>query len=126
MTFYKELGRKLMDSNNDGRCDSCGMPVEMCLDSGQLECNMDPNAKIGILGSQHIHADWKVYINGNILDFSDKSHMERMGNNQPVSSFIHVDSGTPAPEKTGDVIHMHATGVPLWLLMNLRIMYLMI
>src|SRR3989344_3189987 len=114
-SFDKEIGRQLMDRNNDGRCDSCGMPVEMCLDSGQLECNMDPDSKIGILGSQHIHADWKIYINGKQLDLSDKSHMERMRSNMPVSSFIHVDSGAPAPEKTGDIVHMHATGVPLWI-----------
>ena len=113
-SFDRELGIELMDQNHDGRCDTCGMPVEQCLDSGQLECNMGSNSKIGILGSQHIHADWKIYINGKPLDFSDKSHMERMRSNQPVSSFIHVDSGAPAPEKTGDVIHMHATGIPLW------------
>ena len=112
-SFDKNLAKQLMDQNNDGRCDFCGMPVEQCIDSGQLECNMDSNSKTGILGSQHIHADWKVYINGKSLDFSNKSHMERMRNNQPVSSFIHVDSGAPAPEKTGDVLHMHATGVPL-------------
>ena len=70
--FDRELGRDMMDRNNDGRCDSCGMPVEMCLDSGQLECNMDPDSKIGILGSQHIHADWKIYINGKQLDLSAK------------------------------------------------------
>ena len=112
--FDRELGKELMDQNHDGRCDTCGMPVEQCLDSGQIECNMGTNSKTGILGSQHIHADWKIYINGKPLDFSDKSHMERMRNNMPVSSFIHVDSGAPAPEKTGDVLHMHATGVPLW------------
>lgn len=112
--FDKQLGRELMDQNHDGRCDTCGMPVEMCLDAGQIECNMGGNSKTGVLGSQHIHADWKIYINGRQLDLSDKSHMERMRSNQPVSSFIHVDSGAPAPEKTGDVLHMHATGVPLW------------
>lgn len=113
--FDKEIAMEFMDKNHDGRCDICGMPVEQCIDGGQLECSMDPNAKIGILGSQHIHADWKIYIDGKALDFSDKSHMERMQSNQPVSSFIHVDSGAPVPEKTGDVLHMHATGVPLWI-----------
>lgn len=113
--FDTELAKQFMDKNNDGMCDICGMPVEQCIDGGQLECSMDPNAKIGILGSQHIHADWKVYINGKSLDLSDKSHMARIMSNQPVSSFIHVDSGAPQPEKTGEVIHMHATGVPLWI-----------
>lgn len=116
LTAYdKELGRKLMDKNEDGKCDACGMPVEMCMDSGQIQCNMDTDATIGVLQSQHIHADWKVYLNGQAIDFSDKAHMERMRAGLPVSSFIHVDSGSPAPEKTGDVLHMHATGVPLWI-----------
>ncbi|MBI2134348.1 hypothetical protein HYU09_00010 [Candidatus Woesearchaeota archaeon] len=114
-SFDTALAKELMDKNNDGKCDSCGMPVDLCISSGQLQCNMDSKSTIGILESQHIHADWKVYINGIELDFSDKSHMERMQSNKPVSSFIHVDSGSPSPEKTGDILHMHATGVPLWI-----------
>ena len=113
-SFDKQLAGQLMDTNNDGRCDVCGMPVEQCIDAGELQCNMGINSQMGVLGSQHIHADWKIYIDNKPLDFSDKSHMERMRANQPVSSFIHVDSGAPAPEKTGDVLHMHATGIPLW------------
>lgn len=113
--FDQELGLRLMDKNHDGKCDSCGMPVEMCLDSGEIECTMDEKSTIGKIGSQHIHADFKVYINGEAVDFSNKAHMERMKRGLPVSSFIHVDSGAPAPEKAGDALHMHATGVPLWI-----------
>jgi len=113
--FDKQLAREMMDKNNDGKCDSCGMPVEMCIDSGQMQCNMDSKSTIGILGSQHIHADFKVYTNGKPVDFSDKTHMAQAQAGKSVSSFIHVDSGAPAPEKTGDVLHMHATGVPLWI-----------
>ncbi len=113
-SFDKDLAIQLMDKDHDGRCDVCGMPVEQCIDAGELQCNMGVNSKIGVLGAQHIHADWKIYINGKQLEFSDKSHMERIRNNMPVSSFIHVDSGAPAPEKTGDIVHMHASGVPLW------------
>ncbi|MBI2148920.1 hypothetical protein HYU23_04520 [Candidatus Woesearchaeota archaeon] len=114
-SFDKELARGFMDKNNDGKCDSCGMPVDMCIDSGQMQCNMDSKSTIGDLGSQHIHADWKIYINGQQLDFTGKDHMTRMKSGSSVSSFIHVDSGAPAPEKTGDVIHMHAKGIPLWI-----------
>ncbi len=114
-SFDRELAKKFMDKNNDGKCDSCGMPVEMCMDSGQLECNMDSQSTIGVLESQHIHADWKIYINGQLLDFNGMDHMTRMRSGASVSSFIHVDSGAPAPEKTGDILHMHATGVPLWI-----------
>ena len=117
-SFDKELAIQLMDTNNDGRCDICGMLVEQCIDAGELQCNMGLNPQMGVLGSQHIHADWRIYIDGKQLDFSDKSHMERMKSDMPVSSFIHVDSGAPAPEKIGDIIHMHATGIPLWVFFN--------
>ena len=69
---------------------------------------MASDAKIGILGTQHIHADFRVYVNGKSLNFADDRYYMK-------SSFIHVDSGAPAPEKTGDIVHMHATGVPLWI-----------
>lgn len=114
--FDAVLAKERMDKNNDGICDTCGMSMDQCISSGQIDCNMG-NLKdaIGVLGSQHIHSDFKVYVNGQPVDFSDKDHMGRMRNNLPVSSFMHVDSGSPAPEKTGDILHMHATKVPLWL-----------
>ena len=105
-SFDKELGRELMDQNHDGRCDTCGMPVEQCLDSGQLECNMDPNSKTGILGSQHVHADFKVYINEKPLNFADSRYYMK-------SSFLHLDDNQNKEDASG-VLHMHATGVPLW------------
>ena len=116
--FDVELAKELMDKNKDGKCDSCGMDVDMCISSGQLQCNMDSKSTIGILGSQHIHADLKIYINGESLDENvlgplamDMSKMD----SQITSSFIHFDEGALPPEKAGDVLHMHATGVPLWI-----------
>ena len=114
-SFDRALAKEFMDKNNDGKCDSCGMPVDMCIDSGQMQCNTDTKSTIGDLGTQHIHADWKVYINRQPVDFNGKDHMTRMRSNYSVSSFIHVDSGAPSPEKTGDLLHMHAKGVPLWI-----------
>ena len=105
-SFDRKLGLELMDQNHDGRCDTCGMPVEQCLDSGQIECNMDPNSKTGILGSQHIHADFKVYINGKPIDFANSEYYMK-------SSFIHLDDSQNKEDASG-VMHMHATGVPLW------------
>ena len=106
-SFDKDLAVQLMDKNHDGRCDVCGMPVEQCIDGGQLQCSMDTNAKMGILGSQHIHADWKIYVNGKPLNFADsKYYME--------GSFIHLDESQNKQDASG-VLHMHATGVPLWI-----------
>ncbi len=117
-SFDAGLARKFMDKDNDGKCDACGMPVEMCMGSGQLQCNMDPESTIGDLGSQHIHTDWKIYINGEALGDEALKHlaMDMSKKDNPLtSSFIHLDQGAPAPEKTGDVLHMHAAGVPLWI-----------
>jgi hypothetical protein len=121
-SFDTTLARKLMDADGDGKCDVCGMDVELCMSSGQLQCNMDSMSTIGILGSSHIHADWKIYINGKSLDntFFAPLAMDMSGKSTITSSFIHVDkssgdNGDPSLEKTGDVIHMHATGVPLWI-----------
>ncbi|MBI3037366.1 hypothetical protein HYY73_06495 [Candidatus Woesearchaeota archaeon] len=113
--FDVMLAKQFMDKDGDGKCDACGMPVEMCIGSGQLQCNMDPQSTIGVLGSQHIHADWKAYIDGVAFDFEPFAmDMSKMDANA-TSSFIHVDKGAQPPEKTSDALHMHAKGVPLWL-----------
>ena len=118
-SFDRELAIEMMDNNKDGKCDSCGMPVEMCIDSGELHCSMDPKSTIGKLGSQHIHADWKIYLDGKQFDWSlyaDRHERQMHGDTtiKDTSAFIHIHPTEP-PEKAGDILHMHATGVPLWI-----------
>ncbi len=60
---------------------------------------------IGPLNSAHLHADAKVYINGQAVDFSQ-------GKYQLKNSFIHFEEGI------GDVIHTHATGLTVWQMLN--------
>ena len=55
---------------------------------------------IGPLKSTHIHADVKVYINGQSIDFSQKKY-------QLSTSYIHFEDGI------GGVMHIHATGLTL-------------
>ena len=55
---------------------------------------------IGPLASTHIHADVKVYINGQSIDFSQRKY-------QLTTSFIHFEEGL------GDVVHIHATGMTI-------------
>lgn len=105
--FDIQLARKLMDKDNDGRCDFCPMDLNLCIDSGMLECTMNPKAKIGLLDSDHIHADFKVYLNGEMVDFNQKKYFVK-------SAFAHVES-EENNEETGNVLHIHAKGVPLWL-----------
>lgn len=55
---------------------------------------------IGPLRSAHLHADVKVYINNNPIDFSQHKYQLKHG-------FIHFE------ESIGDVIHTHATGLTI-------------
>ena len=105
--FDVQLAKKLMDKNNDGKCDYCGMDVEMCIGSGMMECTMNSEAKIGLLGSAHIHADFKVYIEGEEIDFNQEKYFVK-------SAFVHVEPELNS-EKTGKILHIHAKGIPLWL-----------
>lgn len=57
-------------------------------------------AKIGSLGSQHIHADVKVYVDNAYIDFSQPQYQLR-------AKFVHFEDGR------GDVVHVHATGVTI-------------
>lgn len=113
--FDKQKARELMDMNHDGKCDSCGMAIESCISSGMMECTMDPNARIGLLGSQHIHADWKLYLDGKEFDWSpfvDRHERQMKGEDiNDTSAFMHMHPD--ANEPAGAVLHMHATGVPL-------------
>ena len=116
--FDKQKAREFMDKNGDGKCDICGMPIEQCIASGMMQCSgMDPDATMGVLGSQHIHADWKVYLDGEAFDWSpyaERHHKQMMGDKSitDTSAFIHIHPAEGA-EKGGDVLHMHATGIPL-------------
>ena len=106
------LAKELMDKNGDGKCDVCGMDIQFCIDNGQLQCNMGQktgNLDIGILDKtkqkHHYHADFKVFINRKAIDFNNPEYFVK-------SRFIHVENDPQGD--SGDVLHMHATGVPLW------------
>jgi len=119
--FDKQKAREFMDKNNDGKCDICGMPIDQCIASGMIQCSgMDPNATMGVLGSQHIHADWKIYFEGKPFDwnpYAERHHKQMMGDKSimDTSAFLHIHPAEES-EKGGDVLHMHATGVPLSML----------
>lgn len=106
--FDVVLAKERMDKNGDGICDTCGMPMQQCIDSGQMDCNMgnDPQA-IGILGSAHTHADLAVFVNGEKLNLAKPENYMK-------SSFMHLDNNQN-PDDSNSVLHMHAKKVPLWL-----------
>lgn len=102
------LAKERMDKNNDGVCETCGMSMQQCIDSGQIDCNMGNNPEaIGVLGSAHEHADLNVYNNGQRLVFAKPENYMK-------SSFMHLDN-SQNPADANSVLHMHAKKVPLWL-----------
>ncbi len=108
--FDAGMAHEMMDENNDGICDICGMPIGQCMDAGMLECPMGPGAKtaIGLLGSAHIHTDIKVYDKGKEINLADEKYFV-------MSKFIHVEPEAN-PDATGKVVHIHATGIPIRML----------
>ncbi|KHO55604.1 MAG: hypothetical protein QT12_C0015G0009 [archaeon GW2011_AR21] len=60
----------------------------------------------GTLGTNHEHADFKVYLNNEAINFNNPAYFVK-------SSYVHVESGEN-PAETGNVIHIHARNVPLW------------
>lgn len=111
--FDLQLAQKIMDKDGDGKCDTCGMDMDFCIDNGQIQCTMGASTEefsIGILDKtkqkHHYHSDFKVFINGNEIDFAKPEYFVK-------SRFMHVEND--AQGDTGKVLHMHATGVPLWL-----------
>lgn len=55
---------------------------------------------LGAVGSQHVHADFKVYLDGRSVDFSQPRYQVR-------AQHVHVEGGD------GNIIHVHATGVKI-------------
>lgn len=106
--FDIALAKERMDKNNDGICDTCGMPIQQCIDSGQMDCNMGNNPQaIGVLGTAHNHADLNVYNNGERLILAKTENYMK-------SSFMHLDNSQNSND-ANSVLHMHAKKVPLWL-----------
>ena len=69
-------------------------------------CSSDkPQNNFGPLGSTHNHADIKIYMLGNALDFSVPQY-------QVMDKLVHFES------RDGDVIHTHAVGVNLGFLLE--------
>lgn len=69
--------------------------------------NRDLMSMIGIgqLGTIHIHADFKVYVNGQAIDFSQQKYQVRV-------QYVHVE------DNDGDVVHVHAPGMTLGIFLN--------
>jgi hypothetical protein len=62
--------------------------------------NPPRTANFGALGSTHEHTAFKLFINGQTIDFSQPKY-------QVKSQYVHFENGD------GDTIHKHATGVDI-------------
>ena len=117
MTKFDEAkARALMDKNNDGRCDSCGMPIDQCISGGMMECTMGVREfGIDVLKSEHVHGYFKVFVDGKEINLArpEWDHMKAMAaGSELTSSFIHVHMDE---QDGGMKVHRHAGGVQLWL-----------
>lgn len=59
-----------------------------------------------LLGDIHHHADFKVYINNEAIDFAQEEYMSEIGGNS-FNPFTHLH------DMNGEVIHKHMTGLTL-------------
>lgn len=83
---------------------ACALPL-------LLGCTL-AGSQLGKPGSEHSHADFKVYINGDAYNFSQAKYQEAI---QPGGSEENCgEEGGPLADLhggDGDVVHKHATGV---------------
>ena len=59
------LAKELMDKDGDGICDVCGMDVNICIEGGQLQCNMGGQTdklNIGILITSVLMVSYVLYL----------------------------------------------------------------
>jgi len=61
-------------------------------------------------GSIHIHADFKIFVDGNEIDFRKENYMTN-------SEFI-VNKYTHLHDNKGNIIHVHATGITFGYFLN--------
>ncbi len=66
------------------------------------------NARLGAVGSEHSHADFKVYVNGLPADFNKPKY-----DHVSPYSHMHLDTGGGS-----SLIHKHATGTPFYLFLQ--------
>src|SRR3989338_2351159 len=65
---------------------------------GSTSSNNLGSVNLGSVGSTHTHQDFKMYVNGQMVDFSQQKYQLR-------SNLVHFE------ESNGNVIHTHATGM---------------
>ncbi|MFH1257585.1 MAG: hypothetical protein ABIG96_03960 [Candidatus Micrarchaeota archaeon] len=71
---------------------------------------MNPVSRLktpGVVGEVHEHADFKAYLLGTAIDFTQEKYQST--DNKTLSPFIHLHDGN------GNVLHKHATGATLGL-----------
>ncbi|MBI2085297.1 MAG: hypothetical protein HYT71_02170 [Candidatus Aenigmarchaeota archaeon] len=60
--------------------------------------SISSSPRMGAIGSTHEHVDFKIYINGNAINFAQQKY-------QLAAQYVHAENGI------GTLLHKHATGV---------------
>ena len=74
---------------------------------GSIFFGINKTPRVGPVGEVHEHADFKVYLNGVVYNFSQEKYMSE-GENK-LSEVVHLH------DLDGEIIHKHAKGVVLGL-----------
>ncbi len=112
--FDKQKAMELLDTNADGKADCCESSLEDFVSQEDLiEIPLPNGQKMGPLDktkkAYHAHADLNIYLDGKKIDLNQPRYFVK-------SAFIHVE--LDSKPGTGDVVHIHAPGVPLWWLLE--------
>lgn len=81
------------------------VPTLSAFDQSMIAKLKNEGKPIPILGTAHNHADMKVFVNGQSINFAKPEYYMK-------SKLIHVDNNQNQ-EDASSVLHMHAKGVPM-------------
>lgn len=70
------------------------------------EQKKNSSGQVSTLDSQHIHADFKVYVNGQAIDFAKQENYLK-------ARFVHLDPNPQNNDDAASVLHIHAQYVPV-------------
>lgn len=99
---------------NTGTTSFSAKPALTVFDQSMIEKLKNEGKPYPVLGTAHNHADFKVVVNGQPLNFAKPEYYMK-------SRLLHVDNNQ-SPDDSGSVLHMHAMGVPLsWFFESLNI-----
>jgi len=82
-----------------------GVIIAVAVIVGKVLLDGGTAPEIGVVGDVHYHADFAVYLNGEIYNFAQEKYMST--ENKSLSNFAHLH------DMNGNIMHKHALGITL-------------